>query len=105
MRVSQANSVIISALNKPKAVLIACILFGAIHLATHDTVGKLLGLRSEIKRMGTEIQAMKIQLSALDQQLVRAKDPLFVEREAKDQLDMASSDDLIFTFSDDSDSQ
>ena len=59
-----------------------------------------MGLNAEIKRLNTEVKALNVQISALDHQLIRAKDPDFVERSAKDQLDMAGEDDLVFTFAD-----
>lgn len=50
-----------------------------------------------------EIQSQMVRLRTdidnLDLQMKRAKDPSFIERQALDQLDMASDHDLVFVFS------
>ncbi len=100
MRLSNVSLRFVALLGRPGWVLAGCLLFFTVHLLVQGTIWKIVGLNNEIKRMNIEIQSLNVQLSALDQQLVRAKDPAFLERKAMDQLDMASSEDLLFTFSD-----
>jgi cell division protein FtsB len=100
MRLSEVGSSLIEFLNRPQWVLFLSAGFFLLHMMVHGTPGKLMGLNAEIKRLNTEVKALNVQISALDHQLIRAKDPDFVERSAKDQLDMAGEDDLVFTFAD-----
>lgn len=46
-----------------------------------------------------QILKSKAQAKALDVQIKQAKDPSFIERQAKDKLDMVGEHDLVFVFS------
>ncbi len=87
-------------LDRPGWVFFGCFAFFAVNLVAQGTVWKIVGLDNQIHKLNTDTSALKVQLSALDQQLTRVKDPAFLERKAMDQLDMASEEDLVFTFAD-----
>lgn len=46
-----------------------------------------------------QILKSKAQSKALDMQIKQAKDPSYIERQAKDKLDLVEEQDLIFVFS------
>lgn len=102
MRMTDIGSSLIRFLNRPQLVLALSVGFFLLHMTIHGTPGRLMDLKAEIHRLQTEIKALNIQISALDQQLERAKDPHSIEQSAKDLLDMAGEDDLVFTFADES---
>jgi cell division protein FtsB len=100
MRLSKLSTHLIAWLDRPGWVFAVCLAFIAVNLVGQGTVWKLVGLDNQIHKLHTDTNALKVQLSALDQQLARVKDPAFLERKAMDQLDMASEEDLVFTFAD-----
>lgn len=47
-----------------------------------------------------EIQTLKARSTELRSKLQKAKDPSFLEREARDRFDLVSEGDLVFVFTD-----
>lgn len=100
MRLSKLSTQVIASLDRPGWIFSGCLAFFVVNLLVQGTVVKLIGLENQIHKLHTDTNALKVQLSALDQQLARVKDPAFLERKAMDQFDMASEEDLVFTFAD-----
>lgn len=59
----------------------------------------LYSMRRDRSELKSQIIHLKSDLGKLEGQLKRANDPVFIERRAMDQLDMASDHDLVFVFS------
>jgi cell division protein FtsB len=62
---------------------------------------RLWRLNRDSKELTRRIAALAIESKTLDQKIVRAHDPAFIELQAREKLDLASEGDLVFVFSDD----
>lgn len=51
-------------------------------------------------RITAEIEQTHENIASLNLQLTQAKDPAYIERQARDRLDLAGEHDLVFVFSD-----
>jgi hypothetical protein len=87
-------------LHQPMKILLFCLAFAALSLLFNGTFLQLYRLHRDQAVIGDQIQAAKMQIITLDRQLKMAKDPVFIERQALDNYDLASEKDLIFVFSD-----
>lgn len=56
-------------------------------------------MHRDSNKIQKQILDSKQQAKALDMQIKQAKDPSFIERQAKDKLDMVGEHDLVFVFS------
>ncbi len=54
----------------------------------------------DLSTIQLQINTSKAEARSLDMQIKQAKDPSFIERQAKDKLDMVGEHDLVFVFSD-----
>ncbi len=57
-------------------------------------------MHRDYDRIESQIKDTRKSISHLAGQLKLAKDPTFIERQARDKLDMAGEDDLVFVFPD-----
>ena len=89
-----------SFLNHPGRVFTLCIVFFAVTLLLNGLLWKLWSLHRDYARLNTEISDTKTNIEKLSFQLKQAKDPSFIERQARDKLDLASEKDLVFVFAD-----
>jgi cell division protein FtsB len=87
-------------LNHPGRVASLCLVFFAITLMLNGLLWKLWGLHRDFERLTFEIKDTKSGIEKLSGQLKQAKDPSFIERQARDKLDLASDKDLVFVFPD-----
>lgn len=71
-----------------------------ISLFFNGAIWRVWSLHRDLKTIQEQIVASKAQSKALDMQIKQAKDPSFIERQAKDKLDMVGENDLVFVFSD-----
>lgn len=85
-------------LNHPGKVSILCLVFFAITLLMNGLLWRLWGLHRDFERLTVEISGTKTDIEKLDAQLKQAKDPSFIERQARDKLDLVSEKDLVFVF-------
>ena len=85
-------------LNTPLKVLTACIFIFIISLFLNGALWRVWGLRRDLVTIDEQIATAQKQSSMLDVQIKQAKDPAFIERRAKDKLDMVGENDLIFVF-------
>ena len=85
-------------LNKPHKVAVVCLFIFVISLFINGTLWRVWGLRRDQAKIQTQIENAQKQSSFLDLQMKQAKDPVFIERQARDKLDMVSDNDLVFVF-------
>lgn len=57
-------------------------------------------MHRDVDRLQVDILDLQKQSSHLDLQLKQAKDPRFIERQARDRLDLVGEHDLLFVFAD-----
>jgi cell division protein FtsB len=86
-------------LQSPLKVFLFCLVFGIGSLIINGGWVRLYSLRRDQTELRSQIAQLRQDTAALEGQLKRAKDPAFIERQALDQLDMATDEDLIFVFS------
>lgn len=87
-------------LNKPLNVLFVCICLFVISLFFNGAIWRVWGLRRDLATIAQQIGKSKQQSLSLDMQIKQAKDQAYMERQAKDKLDMVGEHDLVFVFSD-----
>lgn len=87
-----------SFLNHPGKVSVLCVAFFAITLLMNGLLWRLWGLHRDFERLTVEITGTKNDINKLNAQLKQAKDPSFIERQARDKLDLVSEKDLVFVF-------
>lgn len=88
-------------LDRPGRVLGACLVFAILQLLIQGNLFHLLRLHSDRESLAAHIISNGQELIRLQTEIRRAKDTNFIEREAKDRLDMAGEDELVFVFSSD----
>ena len=87
-------------LNKPLKVAFICVVVFVLTLFVNGTLWRVWGLRRDQATIIEQIQSTQKHATLLDLQIKQAKDPSFIERQARDRQDMVSDNDLIFVFSD-----
>ncbi|MGZ3743284.1 MAG: septum formation initiator family protein [Pseudobdellovibrionaceae bacterium] len=85
-------------LNHPGKVTTLCVAFFTITLITNGLLWRLWGLHRDFERLSLEISGTQNDIERLNAQLKQAKDPSFIERQARDKLDLVSEKDLVFVF-------
>ena len=86
-------------LHSPSKIFILSLLFAFVSLLFNGGLVNLYSLHRDRADIKGQIIQLHKNLTTLDTQLKRARDPAFIERQALDQLDMASAQDLVFVFS------
>jgi cell division protein FtsB len=76
-----------------------CVCIFIVSLFFNGTIWRIWSLRHDLSTIQAQILNSKNQSKALDMQIKQAKDPSFIERQAKDKLDMVGEQDLVFVFS------
>ena len=87
-------------LQKPQKVIWVCLGFIVLNLVVDGSVFRLWALHRDYHTIQNEILSLKQGNQKLKTQLAKAKDPAFLEREARDRFDLVSEGDLVFVFSD-----
>lgn len=77
-----------------------CLIFFVATLVLNGLLWRLWGLHRDFAKLNTEIEDTRNSIAKLSVQLQQAKDPSFIERQARDKLDLVSDKDLVFVFSD-----
>jgi cell division protein FtsB len=86
------------ALDHPGRIFVYCVVFFVATVSLNGTPLRLWGLHRDFDRRTTEIQKNINSIEDLKAQIRLAQDPLFIERQARDRLDLVGPDDLIFVF-------
>lgn len=86
-------------LQSPQKVIWLCLGLVVLNLVFDGSLFRLWGLHRDLTNIQENIQTLEQQNAKLKTQLQRAKDPAFLEREARDRFDLVSEGDLVFVFS------
>lgn|SRR5665811_1878143 len=86
-------------LQAPQKVIWICLGLVALNLVIDGSLFRLWTLHRDYKTIQQNIQTLEQQTAKLKVQLLKAKDPAFLEREARDRFDLVSEGDLVFVFS------
>ncbi|MCX7977420.1 MAG: septum formation initiator family protein [Bdellovibrionaceae bacterium] len=85
-------------LNHPLQVGIFCLLFSFGSLVLDGTLLRVWGLYRDQERLEKEIENLELQSQKISRQIALASAPAFIERQARDKLDLLGEDDLLFVF-------
>ncbi len=85
-------------LNSPGQIFAYCGAFFILTLSLNGVPLRLWGLYRDMNRYQTEIEKANLGIKELSFKLNEASDPLFIEKQARERLDLAGEDDLIFVF-------
>jgi cell division protein FtsB len=86
-------------LHTPQKVIWICLGLVVLNLGIDGSLFRLWTLHRDYKTIQENIGTLEQQNAKLKIQLARAKDPAFLEREARDRFDLVSEGDLVFVFS------
>lgn len=87
-------------LDHPARVALICAVVLAITLLLNGVLWRLWGLHRDYDHLTAQIQETLTTTQHLNAQLAQARDPNYIERQARDRLDMAGEHDLVFVFAD-----
>lgn len=87
-------------LQRPKLVFISCIALFLVSVLLQGTLVQSIRLTIDKKQLNKQIEDNQKQITWLSEKITEAKDPLFIHKQAVEDLDMVSENDLVFVFSD-----
>jgi hypothetical protein len=87
-------------LHQPLKVFWICLSVAMVSLLLNGGLFQLYKLHRDQALITAQIEATQMQVSDLNHQLKMAKDPAFIERQALDNYDLVSENDLVFVFAD-----
>lgn len=90
-------------LQTPQKVIWICLGLVTLNVVLDGSLFRLWTLHRDHVQIQQNIQTLQAQNAELKKRLQRAKDPAFLEREARDRFDLVSEGDLVFVFSDEED--
>lgn len=85
-------------LNQPSKVAMTCATFLVAYLVFNGTVFRLWSLDRDFNRLQADIEQINSDTLKLEGQLREAKDPAYIEKQARDRLDLVSENDIVFVF-------
>lgn len=85
-------------LDNPAKVAVACLFVFSVSIVLNGNAFRLWGMYRDFERINVEIQQTRQNITSLSAQLKQAKDPSYIERQARDKLDLAGEHDLVFVF-------
>lgn len=86
-------------LHSPTKIFFLCLLFLFSHLVVGGNFFNLVRLKKDEKVLNQQLIDVSSQILQLKAKIQQSKDPIFLENLAKDRLDMANEDELVFVFS------
>ena len=86
-------------LDHPKKVFLICMGFFIFSMLTSGLWWRLWALKADETRRVLLIQEEKQKLQKLEGMLAQAQSLKYIEKQAKDRLDLVAEDDLVFIFS------
>lgn len=87
-------------LDNPAKVAGICVFVFLVSVVLNGNAFRLWGLHRDQSHIQFEIENAHASITKLNLQLKEAKDPSFIERQARDKLDLAGEHDLVFVFAD-----
>lgn len=88
----------------PLKVFILCLVIGVFSLLANGTFFQLYKLNRDQETLNFQIVEAQKQILEIEKNIKLSKDPIYMEKQAFDNLDFATEDDLIFVFSDEDNS-
>lgn len=85
-------------LNRPDWVFFVCLAFFGSTVLFDGILWRLWGLHRDHARLSSEVSTLQNEIKSLDHQLAQAKDPSYIERQARDRFDLVGENDLVFVF-------
>ncbi len=85
-------------LNHPLRITVYCFIFFVLTLSLNGVPLRLWGLYRDLDRYRGEMKQAQIDIGVLGEKLSQASDPLYIEKQARDRLDLVGENDLIFVF-------
>ena len=85
-------------LNSPGKILSFCFAFFLLTLSLNGVPLRLWGLYRDLDRYQSEMEKAELAIQDLGLKLSQASDPLYIEKQARDRLDLVGENDLIFVF-------
>lgn len=87
-----------SQLDHPLRVLLFCGILFSLTLLSNGLWWKIWALNRDQVRMASEMATTRTLMTDLDRKLKMTQDLNFIERQAKDRLDLVDENDLVFVF-------
>lgn len=85
-------------LDSPGKIMGYCFAFFILTMSLNGVPLRLWGLYRDLDRYDEERNRAQLAISDLGLKLSQAADPLYIEKQARDRLDLAGENDLIFVF-------
>ena len=89
-------------LHRPARVAWICVSIAFINLILDGSLFQLWSLHRDFDQIQVKSQKIIKESKQLDEKIARASDPSFIEREAREKLELVDEGDLVFVFTDDS---
>jgi cell division protein FtsB len=84
----------------PTKILWICAILVVLNLVLDGSLFRLWKLHRDFDQLTVDLMSLQGQSEQLKTQLKKAKDPEFMEREARDRFDLVNEGDLVFVFAD-----
>lgn len=88
-------------LQHPLQIFVVCAVLVVAGLLLDGSLFRLWSLHRDSTEISRRMRVLEVETASLDKKIKRARDPNFIELEAREKFDLASEGDLIFVFSDD----
>ena len=85
---------------KPFGVLIICLILGTMAITLDGSLYKYWSLTNFEKELDIRIHRMSLASNSLKSQIEQTKNRSFLERQARDRLDLVGQNEIVFVFSD-----
>ena len=89
-----------SVLHQPALVFSACLVLVTFGLVLDGSLFRLWALHRDSKDIAAKIEESKINTGKLQAKIKQAQDPMYIEMQARERLDLVGEHDLVFVFSD-----
>jgi len=86
-------------LQTPQKVIWICLGLVVLNLVLDGSMFRLIGMYRDQQDIQAKLTTLAKQTQDLKTRLKNARDPAFLEREARDRFDLVSEGDLVFVFS------
>ncbi len=86
-------------LHNPSKVIWICLGLILVNLIVDGSIFRLVRLYKDQEKIQAQMSQLNGRLAELKSRLKRARDPAFMEKEARDRFDLVSKGDLVFVFS------
>jgi cell division protein FtsB len=85
--------------NNPNKVLLICLGFMTLSLVSEGSLWRIYRLHKDKSQLNQKIEEEKFKIIKLGAEIKRLDEPQYVERQAREKLELLEKDDLLFIFS------